>query len=155
MRGGGSGQDADQGATRARRLPVPDAARALGISVDAVRARVKRDTLRTEREGGRVWVLLDADQDADQHSDQGTDQLLEALRDEIAHLRRESERKDTIIMSLSQSNAELSRTIRAIEAPETPESPVPNQTPTEASEEPETGAREPEPRSWWRRWFGA
>ena len=68
----------------------------------------------------------------DQHSDQGTAQaseLVEALRDEIAHLRREYERKDTIIMALSQSNAELSRTIRAIEAPETPESPIPTPTP--------------------------
>ena len=42
-------------------------------------------------------------------------ELVEALRDEIAHLRRESERKDTIIMSLANANAEQARTIRAIE----------------------------------------
>jgi hypothetical protein len=42
-------------------------------------------------------------------------ELVEVLKDEIAHLRRESERKDTIIMSLSSANAEQARTIRAIE----------------------------------------
>jgi hypothetical protein len=42
-------------------------------------------------------------------------ELVDALQDEIAHLRRESERKDTIIMSLSSANAEQARTIRAIE----------------------------------------
>ena len=42
-------------------------------------------------------------------------ELVEALRDEIAHLRRESEREDTIIMSLANANAEQARTIRAIE----------------------------------------
>jgi hypothetical protein len=43
-------------------------------------------------------------------------ELVDALQDEIAHLRRESERKDTIIMSLSSANAEQARTIRAIES---------------------------------------
>ena len=41
---------------------MTEAAAALGITVDAVRARVKHGTIAHEREGGRVWVLLDADQ---------------------------------------------------------------------------------------------
>jgi hypothetical protein len=154
MRGGESGQDADQGATDPPdRLTVQQAAKRLGITQDAVRSRIKRGTLASEHRGGRVYVLV-GDQGATNPPDQPNDQLLEALRDEIAHLRRESERKDTIIMSLSQSNAELSRTIRAIEAPETPESPDPGQSPTEASGEPQTGAQEQERRGFWRRLFG-
>lgn len=42
-----------------RRLTVAQAADQLGISVDAMRARVKRGTVPTEREGGRVYVWLD------------------------------------------------------------------------------------------------
>lgn len=91
-----------------------------------------------------------------------TDQseLVEAMREEIGHLRRESERKDTIIMSLSQANAEQARAIRELEpAPEhsdPPEaresdvSPGPSATPTDTGEGRETGTRRP----WWRRVLG-
>ena len=37
-----------------------EAANALGVTVDAVRSRVKRGTIAHERAGGRVYVLLDA-----------------------------------------------------------------------------------------------
>lgn len=154
MRGGGSGQDADQGATdQSDRLTVQQAAKRLGITQDTIRSRIKRGTLRSVHEGGRVYMLV-GDQGATDQPGQPTDQLVEALRDEISHLRRESERKDTIIMSLSQSNAELSRTIRAIEAPE-PAPPRPGTpTPAEANGGPQAAAQEPERVSWWRRIFG-
>ena len=111
------------------RLPMTEAAEVLGTSRDAVRMRVRRGSLESEKgEDGRVYVFVEPDRDAAHPvpQDEGSSSpLVEALKDEIAHLRRESERKDAIIMSLSQSNAELSRTIRAIEAPsEPPRSPV-------------------------------
>jgi hypothetical protein len=153
---GWTDQDADRGATDQNdRLTVGQAAARLGITQDAVRSRIKRGTLASEHRGGRVYVLV-GDQGATDQPDQQTDQapLVEALRDEIAHLRRESERKDTIIMSLSQSNAELSRTIRAIEALE-PAPPRPGTpTPAEANGGPQAAAQEPERVSWWRRIFG-
>ncbi len=45
-----------------RRLTVAEAADVLGVTVDAIRSRVKRGTIAHVREGGRVYVLLDADQ---------------------------------------------------------------------------------------------
>jgi hypothetical protein len=76
---------------------VAEAADALGITVDAVRSRVKRGTIDHERKGGRVYVLLGADearpghdQDTDQVSDQGaresedrTDELITTLREQL------------------------------------------------------------------------
>jgi hypothetical protein len=38
---------------------VPQAAATLGITEGAVRGRVKRRTLRSEREGGTVYVILE------------------------------------------------------------------------------------------------
>jgi hypothetical protein len=110
---------------------MAEAADALGTSKDAIRMRVRRGTLRSEKgEDGRVYVFVEPDQYTvpPVSQDEGsTSPLVDALKDEIAHLRRESERKDAIIMSLSQSNAELSRTIRAIEPP----SPSTARTPQE------------------------
>ena len=39
-------------------LTVPEAAAELGTTSEGVRFRIKRGTLRTEREVGRVWVIL-------------------------------------------------------------------------------------------------
>ena len=43
------------------RLRVPEAARSLGISPEAVRNRLSRGTLNSVRENGRVFVLVDRD----------------------------------------------------------------------------------------------
>ena len=92
-----------------RRLTVPEAARTLGISADAVRSRIKRGTLATEREGGRVFVVLGASfatdrarpTNAQAASDQPTDhaagddllrQQMQARIDDLREqLRREQE----------------------------------------------------------------
>src|SRR3954468_18940299 len=81
-----------------RRLTVAQAADVLGVTVDAVRARIKRGTIDHRREEGRVYVILDVDQVAGSH-DQGTDQdsaqyadwarrdeLVEELRDRVRSL---------------------------------------------------------------------
>ena len=76
---------------------MAEAADALGITVDAVRSRLKRGTIDHERKGGRVYVLLGADearpghnQDTDQVSDQGaresedrTAELITTLREQL------------------------------------------------------------------------
>jgi hypothetical protein len=73
------------------------AAEALGVSVDAVRARVKRETLYLEREGGRVWVLVGRRDQPDQEAPDQGDQLgrIEDLREQVEylrdHLRREQD----------------------------------------------------------------
>jgi hypothetical protein len=72
---------------------VPEAAAALGVTVDAIRSRIKRSTIAHVREGGRVYVLLDTDQarpghdqGADQHTGQGATSS-EAHRQEIGENR--------------------------------------------------------------------
>ena len=51
---------------------MSEAADALGVTVDAVRSRVKRGTIAHERVGGRVYVLLGGDEVRPGH-DQDTD----------------------------------------------------------------------------------
>jgi hypothetical protein len=56
---------------------VAEAADALGITVDAVRSRVKRGTMDHVRVGGRVYMLLGDDESRpgrDQVTDRGGDQ---------------------------------------------------------------------------------
>jgi hypothetical protein len=68
---------------------VAEAADALGITVDAVRSRIKRGTIDHERKGGRVYVLLGADEPRpghDQDTDQGGDQGTTAPEDRTAEL---------------------------------------------------------------------
>ncbi len=104
------------------RYTVQEAAEILGASVDAVRGRIRRGTLDSMRVDGLVYVLLD-ETSRDRHSEKSTNrlgetspdqpadpnqsELLGELRDQINWLRREVERKDTIIMALTQRVPEL------------------------------------------------
>jgi len=104
------------------RYTVPEAAELLGTTVDAVRGRVRRGTLDSMKVNGAMYVLLDKTS-RDRHADHPTSQpdetsrldeanrvqsdLLEELRDQVDWLRREVERKDTIIMSLTKCVPEL------------------------------------------------
>ena len=54
-----------EGRTSSSRVSVYDAAQVMGVTVDAIRKRISRGTIPHERdEDGRVWVLLDTDQDS-------------------------------------------------------------------------------------------
>jgi hypothetical protein len=141
---------------------VAEAADRLGITKEAVRKRISRRTLRSEKDPDgtvRVYVPPSTTESATASiaASEARDELVEALREEIAHLRRESERKDAILMSLSQANAEQARTIREIEAPQEHA-----EAPETVEEEPEgarsrsttPGAQESAERPWWRRMFG-
>src|SRR5215207_9041118 len=108
-----------------RRVTVPEAAEILGISPEAVRARLNRGTLKREKGGdGTAYVRLNADQmrsngDHTEHSNadrmrKNADSTVEGetsvknslvfelMQDQISFMRSELERKDTIIMSLTQ-----------------------------------------------------
>lgn len=143
-----------------RRYTVAGAAEALGISQAAVRARIHRGTLKTEREEGTVYVWVDDEQHAEQRTNDAPD-VVEVLREQngdlreqIEFLRDELRRKDTIIMAMTQRIPELEPAERSPEAPETvTEQPgrVGSQTEVEGPQEGEP--QESEPRSWWRRLF--
>ncbi len=74
-----------------RRVSVDEAARELGLSVDAVRKRVQRGTIEHERDAaGRVHILLDSPDNASTVRDERPDitgQLLDAKEETISELR--------------------------------------------------------------------
>jgi hypothetical protein len=143
----------DQSGTGRRRVTVAEAAELLGLTVEAVRGRIKRGKLEHTKEDGTVYVILDTDQSStrqtgqqpadDQPIDRSSAQveLVEALREQVAYMReqlaeeREARRRaDTIIAQLTQANAALAARVPELEGPrEEPEA-------TETVEEEPEGA---------------
>jgi excisionase family DNA binding protein len=129
------GQDARQDRPQdvLDRLTVSQAADRLGVTQDAVRKRIARGTIRHDKDPeGRIFVYLDVFeresetvQDNDQKhesetvQDGGQDRYTRSLEDQIDFLRRELERKDAIIISLTQRIPELESSPEARQAPET------------------------------------
>ena len=158
----------DRSQTSRQRVTVAQAAEILGVTVEAVRGRIKREKLEHERHSGTVYVLLPADQmptGRQPGDDQTTDQpqsdstaLISAKDETIATLRDQLEAE-------RQAHAEARRLLMAalerippqLEAPsEARESP---QTAEEASERAEprpdtVESQETVQRPWWRRVFG-
>ncbi len=160
-----------------RRVNVDEAARVLGLSVDAIRKRVQRGTIPYEKDSaGRVTIILDAvetlqdEGETVQDKVQDTpgpevDRLLEAKDETIEELRARVRRLEKDLDSRSEElrrrdhllAAALER-IPAIEPPQTPEAP---ESPSEEPDKVDTldrpeGSQEGAERrsSWWRRFFG-
>jgi uncharacterized coiled-coil protein SlyX len=142
------------------RLTVAQAADALSISQDAVRKRIARGTIPHDRdESGRVFVYLapsetvhKTDQDTQQDTASKTvqDTYIRGLEDQIAFLRRELERKDRILLNLTERIPQLEAPSGERESPETVE-----EEPERAEPRPDApGAQEGVRRPWWRRIFG-
>jgi hypothetical protein len=79
------------------------------VSKDAVRQRIRRGTIRSEKgEDGRVYVYLDAsvddvhEHDRGQRDDPAVD-LVDELRDRVRFLERELERKDAILLNMTEA----------------------------------------------------
>jgi excisionase family DNA binding protein len=152
--------------TTGRKLTVPEAAEALGISGDAVRSRIKRGTLPTVREGGRVLVVMGAtDRPAAQAKPTnvpGEDRLYQEMSERIRYLERQVEeerearrRADTLLARLMDRLPELEVPSEAPSAE--PGSPKPAEE-QQGSGQPRPdapGAQEGVRRPWWRRMFGA
>jgi predicted ArsR family transcriptional regulator len=106
----------DQSQTGRQRLTVAEASEVLGITVEAVRGRIKRGTLEHERDSGTVYVLLPADQPTDRPRpdiDQSTyrlqsdsSALISAKDETIATLREQLE-------AARQAHAEARRLLAA------------------------------------------
>jgi hypothetical protein len=142
------------------RLTVAQAAEALNISQDAVRKRITRSTIPHDRdESGRVFVYLapsetvhKTDQDIQQDAASKTvqDAYIRSLENQIAFLQRELERKDGILLNLTERVPQLEAPSEARESPQTVE-----EEPERAEPRPATGeAQEVVQRPWWRRMFG-
>src|SRR5215203_2098488 len=104
------------GSQSGRRVTVDEAARHLGLTVDAVRKRVQRRQIAYEKdEAGRVRIVLDEDEtlqdDSPDTTGQGTGGELveelrrtnELLREVISTRDEEIRRRDTIIMNMTEA----------------------------------------------------
>jgi hypothetical protein len=151
--------------TAGRWLDVNSAAEELGVSTDAVRKRISRGTLRSDRKDGTVRVWLDdGGTEAGREAQVDGGALVEVLKEQAEYLReqlaeeREARRRaDTIIAQLTQANAALAARVPELEAPqeasgasETVEEEPEGAEPRSDAPGPQEGALRP----WWRRMFG-
>jgi hypothetical protein len=156
------------GATGAdrRRLTVPQAAEALGVTVDAVRGRIRRGKLESEHDAGTVYVWIDVSEEAGRRGPSAASQRpsddqserVEDLREEVAYLRAQLEQANERDRENRHIIAALTSRIPAIEAPQeaqeaaetVEEEPDRAEEPHPAAVEAQEGARRP----WWRKMFG-
>jgi hypothetical protein len=144
------------------RVTVQEAARRLGITESAVRKRVQRRVMGHDKEAdGRLYVYLDTqDTYRDKVRDSSYDMLVRRLENENEFLRRELERKDTILLNMTEAMRALHPPAREEPLEEERESPQ------MAAKEPERAerahsrtaqgiiveAQEGTQRAWWRFW---
>jgi hypothetical protein len=120
---------------RVRHIPLKEAAAELGISKDAVRQRIRRGTLRSDKGvDGRVYVYLDPstydvhDDAPEERSEARDHDLVDELRDRVSYLERQVEeerearrRADTLLARLMDRVPELEAPQEAADDPETVE----------------------------------
>jgi hypothetical protein len=147
------------------RVSVYQAAEVMGVTVDAIRKRISRGTIPHERDvDGRVWVVLDTDQDAASNvhdTDQpqsdaaalisAKDETIATLRDQLeAERQAHAEARRLLMAALERIPPQLEAPSEARESPQTIE-----EEPERAEPRPATAkAQEAVRRSWWRRVFG-
>jgi hypothetical protein len=145
-------------------MSVAEAARVLGISVQAIHGKIKRGTIKHETgDDGLTYVYIEAPTDSESVENGVVNDLynryIDALTSEIESLKRDQEerreearRKDTIIAQLNQSLSALIHRVPELEASsEAAESRVTNDGAGDKGSvppEPQNGA---ERLSWWRR----
>jgi len=142
-------------------LTVAQAAAALNVSQDAVRKRISRGTIPHDRDdSGRVYVYVSPSEtvhetDQDNIQDDATktvqDAYIRSLEDQIAFLRHELERKDAILLNLTERIPQLEAPQEMRESPETVEEEPERAEPRSGA----PGAQESARRPWWQRWFGS
>jgi chromosome segregation ATPase len=159
------GEDRPQ--TSRQRVTVAQAAEILGVTVEAVRGRIKRGTLDHERTDKSVFVLLETDQpydrprpDIDQTADRlqsdssalisAKDETIATLRDQLEAERQAHAEARRLLM------AALER-IPAIEAPSDDRESSETVDDQQGGDQPHSdapGAQEGVQRPWWRRLLG-
>ena len=168
-------KDSATGMSGVIRVTVDEAALLLGTSANALRKRIERGTIRSEKVDGVRYVLL-SDRDMPKHagdaagdiphdsaapshdSAAGMSAFVDSLEDQVDYLRRqlevwqeEARRKDHIIAALTERIPELEPTREASSEPrEYPQAPSEKQV--DGTIPPEDVAAEKP--SWWQRFFG-
>jgi hypothetical protein len=138
------------------RLTVAQAAAQLGVSQDAIRKRIRRNTIDYDQDpDGRIYVYVDSSEIAqDESSDASIERLVQVQHDDIEFLRRELETRTEEIRRRDSIIAALTQRLPEIEAPSEPQPTLEDTTEkNEARERPadsrevRRGARKP----WWRK----
>ena len=137
---------------------MAEAAEVLSISDDAVRSRIKRGTLPTVREAGRVFVVLGGTDrpiaQAQPTSVHGEDRLYEEMQARIRYLESQVEeerearrRADTLLARLMDRLPELEAPSEPSGGPQTAEEEQERAEPRPAT----GGTQESVQRPWWRK----
>src|SRR5215208_1347225 len=153
------------------RVTVEEAAKLLGLSGNAVRKRLERGSLRSEKVDGIRYVLLESDMsqhadDMSRHAEHMSDGMpgdialmqehLDSMNEQIEYLKGVIAKRDEEIRRRDHLlAAALERIPPALEAPER-NSPEPREEPETASPEMEgveTPIAEEQRRSWLQRFF--
>lgn len=135
------GEDRPQ--TSRQRVAVAQAAEILGVTVEAIRGRIKRGTLDHERHSGRVYVLLDADQPTNR-TRPDTDQTTDRLQSESSALISELRERVASLEHQLDLEREANRENRRLLAAALERIPPQLEAPSEARESPQTVAEEPD-----------
>lgn len=154
----------DDQTSTGQRYTVHEAALLLGLSVDAVRKRAERGSLKREKDpDGTVYILLDTErpasgQETSQNSDSdqtSTSHLVDSLQDQVDYLRRELDVRNEELRRKDHLLAAALERIPAIEeAPSEPrESGVSASEERAGTDVPPEGQDQEKPISWWRRLF--
>jgi predicted transcriptional regulator len=130
------------------RVTVQEAAHRLGVTEQAIRKRVKRGTLESDTEAGRVYVYLDAGYEPGQDTvtNPASDALISGMQARIDSLERQLEEANTRDRENRRIIMQQAQNLAAIEAPESGDRSPDVEEPPADSE----GSRRP----WWRRLFG-
>ncbi len=143
-------------------ITVANAARILGVSKQAVRQRIYRDTIpHSKDEEGTVFVRITEDNGESHAENSGYTQdvgrdLIDELRDRVGFLERQLETEQAASAELRRLVAGLVQRVPELEAP----SETRDSSPEAASERGARGdtsesSQEPaQRRSWLLRWFG-
>ena len=145
-------------------MDVKQAAEALGISSEGVRQRIRRGSIASEKDtGGRVYVFIDEEATNGTPYEPSTDDVVTRLENEVEFLRKELATRDAEIQRRDAVLLSLSEGLKALNPP--PASPEVRDSSVTPSEEPySTHDAPPVPetpvpeahhkRSWWRAFFG-
>ena len=160
------------GTPTGQRYTVHEAALLLGLSVEAVRKRAERGRLKKEKApDGTVYILLDTDQGprgtegakarvTSEETPTSRDALIESLRDQIDHLRRELDvrndelrRKDRLLAATLERIPELEASAEPRESSETVAAAPGRTKDADRADEGREGQEAPARRSWFTRFF--
>jgi hypothetical protein len=123
---------------------VAQAAARLRVSQDAIRKRIRRNTIKYDQDpDGRIYVYVDSSEIAqDESSDASMERLVRAQHDDIEFLRRELESRTEEIRRRDSIIAALAQRLPEIEAPSEPQLTLESTTENEAGVERPAGRQE-------------